>query len=151
MAEEATFWEKLQRQRRLAVESLLERSNLRDELDDAQAGKLLAWAQAQLDEAVQQAQEETDGEEVLAQQATAVAGIMRRINQLIPVLRSSDSDEAHYQIDRLLEDLPRFRDVDPAALRAHLLTAQQEDWSRQQIFAYLFHLIQPESEEGTDA
>lgn len=75
----------LRRRERRAAEMILDNSALRDALDDTQAQKLLDWALARLSAAVQQTQTLSDeaAEPMLEEATSAVAGVMRHINELV--------------------------------------------------------------------
>ena len=76
-----------------ALEQLADNHSLRDELDDAQARELLAWATGRLRAAAVQAAAAPDPDAAMEDQVLQIARIMRQVNGLAPTLVYLVEDE----------------------------------------------------------
>lgn len=139
----------LRQRRRLAEEQLTGSSRWRDDLNDDQAQRLLDWALAFVNEAVWQTAvlPPTDAEEALDEAVTAVADLMRQVNDLTASLPQLDDKTTVRRWRTFLKTVQTLTGQPVLTPETEQLVYLRGAWDNEATFAQLYQRIAWEKEE----
>lgn len=148
----------LQQRRQFAGELLLERGELRANLDDAQAERLLQWALHLLEGMVEQTAvlDPTTAEAAIEDGVSAIARVIAEVDHLTPDLPNPAAApaEARQAAQPLLKALHALTGADPTDFsnltglpETEQLVYSPQVWDNDAAFNYLYQIVTWEQEE----
>lgn len=133
----------------------MENSSLRDALDDAQAQRLFDWGLAKLQQTAERTANlpDDDAQPLLTERAAAVAGVMRRINELVAGLKELDETAAAEELQQLVAAADRLKARSSSVaqlMECQALVNRRQELDDQALFDALMDLISTGTKDTTE-
>lgn len=135
----------LRSRRRLAEEWLMESSNWRGNLNDAESQRLMNRAQDYVNNTITDTAvfSDDEAEEIIDSAVTAVLRVMRDINKLTPIFNQLDEESAQQQLQKFSSHLQNI-DLPPIQEnQIRQILDQRQSWDAQITFTNLYQMLTP--------